>query len=276
MGRPHPRFLVATLCQAHIEEGKGNLDKAVDQYLEAVALGDIEPRRLARLVQLLVGFKRFPDAQEVLDRAGERVPLPPELIRVGADIALANQNSQEALRLAARAVGPTSKDYRDYLWLGRIYHRAGADPKAEEALRQSVVLAPNTPDTWIALVEQLARIGKREEAEALARTAGTKVSPRLALFTEGALASRPSVWSRRRRAFLSTGHGPGCGRFHPSGPRRRFFSPYRPIRKGPTVSDSFAQAGQRGAVWITLLAPAATWPLSWPLKEVEALLKPWP
>ncbi|HWY88636.1 MAG TPA: tetratricopeptide repeat protein [Gemmataceae bacterium] len=160
----------------------GDYDKAVNHYLEGVALGDRQPRDLARLVQLLVHFKRFLEAQQVLEKA--QMPLSPELAHMGAEIALANQNAQEAFRLATQAVSPASRDYRDYLWLGRIYHRTGSDSKSEEVLRQGVALAPDTPDTWIALAAHLARTGKRAEAQALAREAGSKVSPKLALFTE--------------------------------------------------------------------------------------------
>ena len=133
---------------------RGDYDKAVNQYLEAVARGDRQPGDLARLVHLLVHFKRYLDAQQVLEKAEK--PLPSELARMGADIALANQNAQEALRLATQAVSPASRDYRDYLWLGHIYHRTGSDSGSEEVLRQGVALAPDTPDTWIALAAHLA------------------------------------------------------------------------------------------------------------------------
>jgi tetratricopeptide (TPR) repeat protein len=135
-------------------------------------------------VQLLQLFKRYLDAEQILHDVEEQTALPPELVRVGADVALANQDAKEALRLAMRAVSPTSRDYRDYVWLGRIYHGTGQDLQAEEVLRKAVALGPDAPDAWIALAEQLTRMGKREAAWAIALEAKEKVSPRLAAYTE--------------------------------------------------------------------------------------------
>jgi tetratricopeptide (TPR) repeat protein len=171
------------LLLARIEELAGNYDKAVGHYLRAVEIGAREPRHLARLVQLLVAFKRYLSAQDILRNTEEQMTLPPDLVRLGAEVALANQNAQEAMRLAAQAVRPMTTDYRDCLWLGHIYHVCGMDPQAEEVLRQGVAISPETPDTWIALAEQLTRMSKREAAQTVVGEAGTKVTPRLAPYT---------------------------------------------------------------------------------------------
>jgi predicted Zn-dependent protease len=184
LGRREKSWARVPLLKARIDEIEGSPHKAVGNYLQAFELGDRQPQDLARLVHLLVFFTRYLDAEQVLAKVEEQTALPPELLRLGADVALANQNLKKALDLAARAVDVAAGDYRDFLWLGRIYHAAGAGPKAEEALRRAAALAPHAPGTWIALAEQLTRTGKRAAAQAALNEAKEKVSPRLALFTQ--------------------------------------------------------------------------------------------
>jgi tetratricopeptide (TPR) repeat protein len=165
-------------------EQAGHDDKAIDRYQQAIKLGDRQTATLSRLAQLLVRFERHVEAEQLLEKAAEQRALPLELVRLQADVALANQNPEAALRLAAVAVNGTSTDYRDYLWLGRLYHGAGADASGEAALRQATAVAPLTPDVWIALVEQLTRMGRREAALSIAAQVKDKVSPSLTGFAE--------------------------------------------------------------------------------------------
>jgi tetratricopeptide (TPR) repeat protein len=172
------------LLRAQIEEQEGNQDKAVAFYLQALELGERRPGPSIRLVRLLLHFQRYLDAEKVLFRLKDQMVASWELRRLEAELNLANQNMRAAERLAAQAVPAGSSEYRDALWLGRIYHGAGADQKAEAAFRQAVALAPQTPDTWIALTQQLTRMGRRDEAQIVAQDALTKVAPRVALFTD--------------------------------------------------------------------------------------------
>ncbi len=184
LGRRNKAWGRIPLLAAQIDEQEGNPDKAIDKYMRALELNEYQPSYLARLVRLLVFYQRYFEAEQILHKIEEKMPLTSELTRLGAEIALANQSVPEALRFAAEAVPASSPDYRDCLWLGRIYHGAGADNKAEAILRLAVRQAPHTPETWSALAEQLVRMDKRAEALALALEAPAKVGPGLALFTQ--------------------------------------------------------------------------------------------
>jgi tetratricopeptide (TPR) repeat protein len=179
LARPYPAWAPVSLLQARLEDLDGNYDRASGHFLRAVTLGPVPPRQFSRLIELLVLFKRYVEAEEVLSRVAEQGPLPPALERRRAEIALANHNIEEALRLAQTTVGQGSRDYRDYLWLARIYHGVGQEAEAEEALRQATSLAPETPDAWVALVEQLARTGQRQAAQQAATEAALQVTPPL-------------------------------------------------------------------------------------------------
>ncbi len=172
------------LLRAQIEEQEGNQDKAIAFYLQALELGERRPDPSIRLVRLLLQFQRYLDAEKVLSTLREQLVASLELRRLEAELALANQNRRAAERLAALAVPAGSSQFRDALWLGRIYHGTGADQKAEAAFRQAVALAPQTPDTWIALTQQLTRMGLRDEAQNVAQEALAKVAPRVKLFTD--------------------------------------------------------------------------------------------
>ncbi len=172
------------LLQAAIEETDGNLDKATAFYTRAIDLGANQTRDVSRALTLLMRFGRFLDAERLLHKVEDDIGLSPELLRLGAEIALGNQNGAEALRLAERAFSPASVDYRDYTWLGTMYHAAGADGKAEQAFRRALALAPHTPDTWIALVQQLTRTNQRQAAKTIAEQAKAKIA-RTAVFIYG-------------------------------------------------------------------------------------------
>ena len=56
----------------------GNHDKAIGYYLKAQDHGEREPRYLVRLVQLLAQAHRYLEAERVLHKAEEQMPLAPE------------------------------------------------------------------------------------------------------------------------------------------------------------------------------------------------------
>ncbi|MCI0640926.1 MAG: tetratricopeptide repeat protein [Gemmataceae bacterium] len=171
------------LLLAQIDERERKLDLALAHYAQAFALGERRTHHVARLLDLTRRFQRYGDGEDVLRQWEEDRALPPELARLGAEIALLNQNHARALALAHQAVSATTRDYRELVWLGRMLHGVGANVQAEEALRGAALLAPKTPETWIALVEQLGRMGKIAEAEAVLEEAKAKVPTPLVLLT---------------------------------------------------------------------------------------------
>ncbi len=89
-------------------------------------------------------------------------------------VSLQNRDSARAVSLALRAVHESSPDYRDHLWLGQVLSAAGSaelksnrstTDEAEKQFRRAVELAPQVPDTWLALVRHLAGVQKLSEAE---------------------------------------------------------------------------------------------------------------
>ncbi len=180
--RHHPWV---ALLEARIAELEGNHDQAIVCYQRALEQGEVRPRTVYRLVQLLNDQGRFLETEQTLHRIEELRPLEAELAKLGADAALDTLNLPRALELAQRAVAANSRDYRDLLWLARILHLARQDDQAEAALRRAWQLAGHTPDTWIALIAQLIWSGKRSQAEALVDQAPKKLPGDLAALVVG-------------------------------------------------------------------------------------------
>ncbi len=96
-------------------------------------------------------------------------------------MALFRREFGQALELARKAVPPDSKDYRDHIWLGRLQWAAGMPKEGEASLRRALVLADQVPETWVALVQHLARTKEKQQAEAVIHQAEQKLPKGTAL-----------------------------------------------------------------------------------------------
>jgi tetratricopeptide (TPR) repeat protein len=163
--RRRPEWSRVPLARAHLAELAGDPAQAVDHYRRAFDLGERQPAMLQRLVRLLTEEGRDADADQVLCRVQQQEVLSGSLARLAAEVALRLHKRERAAEMARRAVPPTSRDYRDQVWLGQVLGLAGWADEAEAALGRAVQLAGGLPDPWAALVAHLARAGKVGEAE---------------------------------------------------------------------------------------------------------------
>lgn len=157
-----------------------NYEKAIDNYQEAIELGERNPRAIQKAFLLLTGQQRFREADQVLRLLDEQQsPFSPDLSRMASEVSLRLDDFDRALELARQAARD-SKDYRNHLWLGRVLgvlaQRARAEEptaeadslaaEAEAELRQAVALADSSPAVWVDLIQFLARTGQMPKAEA--------------------------------------------------------------------------------------------------------------
>ena len=161
----------------------GQWERAIGHYTRAVDLGERHPRTLRRLLALLLERRMYVPAEQVLAKAEEQGPLPADLARLGAEIALANKNHARVRQLARQAVPAASRDYRDLLWLARMHRGLDEPTKAEALLRKAVQVAEHVPDTWIALAELLARTNQRGAAQAVVDQVAAKMPAGRVAFT---------------------------------------------------------------------------------------------
>jgi tetratricopeptide (TPR) repeat protein len=154
-------------CLARVEDLAGDRGAALRHYLRSIDLGERDPAAIRRAAELLSERSRYFEADQIVRKLPE-VALVGDLRRLAAVVSLRNRDYDRALTLAERAVAAGSKDYRDHVWLGQVL---AAVPKreseAEAKLREAVKLAPEIPETWLALINHLARRDRQKAEEAI-------------------------------------------------------------------------------------------------------------
>jgi tetratricopeptide (TPR) repeat protein len=163
----HKNGARVALLSATISELEGKNQQAIQEYIRALELGQTQPRVLASLLSLLLQRREFGKAETELAKYEEKLPLTKDLARLGAEVAVGMRDKQYArlaIKRAEQAVTLPARDYRDALWLARIYQAAGETAKAEALLRDSLDQAGHTPDTWIAWMEHLQQTHQRGQA----------------------------------------------------------------------------------------------------------------
>ena len=162
-----------------VNELQGEVDKAIADYVEAINLGERDPDIIRSTVQLMFKRQRFSDADALLRRMAEQQAIMSgDIYRIWTQIAMQQGDSEMAAKTVAKAIREDSKNFNDYLWLGRVYGmlalRAKEEGKpqvevqqqemSEKALRRALELEPKSPDCWVALVQLLASAGQKQKA----------------------------------------------------------------------------------------------------------------
>lgn len=175
-GRRRPDWSRVPLLHAEIDEMEERMEEAIQHYLQAiVTLGDAEPRAARRAIQLLYERQRYAEADKVFQKLILRTPFSSDLMRLGADLALRSQRLDDAVELAKQAIKADSTNYKDHLWLGQVLWAAERLDEAEVSLRRALRLAEQAPETWIVLVQFLARTNQIAKAEAVILEAKEKL-----------------------------------------------------------------------------------------------------
>ncbi len=137
-------------------------DEAIIDLREVLRLGPPDPLQVRRLAQLLLMQKRYAEVKEVLDTYGtsankglERIEAVTEQLTGRPDLALQRLES---------LIPKDSTSANDHLYYGQMLAAAGKSEQAESEMRRATELAPQQPETWLALVHFLVTNGRREEA----------------------------------------------------------------------------------------------------------------
>lgn len=171
---------VPTLA-AEIDLLQGDQDRAIEEYLQAIDLGERNPEAIRRVIGLLHQQQRYREADRIIRRLeAEQSPYLAYFARMASDLSLRLHDVDRALEIARR-VADDSNDYRDHLWLAQILEgvglRARSDARAddsesalgeaEEILRHAVELAHTAPETWAALAGFLVRTGQTDKVQSV-------------------------------------------------------------------------------------------------------------
>ncbi len=151
--RLRPNWSRALMLQGMIYEELHEEDAALAKYLEAVNQGETGAEIARRALRLLYGKGQYAAANALLRQLeSQKVPFTTELFRQQSRVLGGMQDYAGALK-SARQAAATSKDYRDYLWLGQLLSILGQNDEAEKALEQASQLDEKAPETWVAQVQ---------------------------------------------------------------------------------------------------------------------------
>jgi cellulose synthase operon protein C len=182
----HKRWPRLPVLLGTIEELEGKYQQAIREYTRALDLGETQPRVLGRVVELLLDRREYSKAETEIAKYEQRRPLTRDLARLGAEAALGLRDpryAKIALKRAEQAIDLPARDYRDALWIARVYDGAGESKKAETLLRQALVDAGHAPDVWIAWFDHLIHTNQREQALRDLEPMKKKLAPILVPFT---------------------------------------------------------------------------------------------
>ncbi len=172
VNQARPDWYIVSRTRGDLEGLDGNIDLAITDYKRALEVGPPSPTTIQSLVDLLQRRNRFDEVPKYT------AMLPPGAVHVmrlapaEVEAKMREGKYAEALTEARQVVPDESTEPYKLLWLASLYTRAdrpaekGATGEkdrpsdrsmAEAALRRAVKAGPQIPETWLSLVECLAK-----------------------------------------------------------------------------------------------------------------------
>jgi cellulose synthase operon protein C len=152
--------------QGEIMDRQGNIDSALQHYMNAISLGDKSPTMINRTIFLLTQQRRFLDADKVIRTLKEQqTPFSTDLSRLATEVSLELENFDRALELA-REAAVQSESVGDRVWLAQVYAITGQPAEAEQELKKVIEQQPSNPIGWVSLVQFYTRQKDLENAGA--------------------------------------------------------------------------------------------------------------
>ena len=160
-----PDWWAGPSLNGELAELAGSPDLAIEHYLRAVELGNVQPSFARRLVGLLNQRNRFNDIDRVAKVLREQGIALDEITLIKAVDAIRKQDFDQGIALARQIFTETSTNPSDHLTLGRFYATAGRSDAAGKEFRRAVELGPGVPDSWLNYVQYLVQAKQINQAK---------------------------------------------------------------------------------------------------------------
>ena len=183
IARSKPSWWVGPTLNGELAELDGSIDQAIEYYLKALELGNMQPSVARRLVMLLAQRGRGAEVDRVTQVLRDQGAALAEATLVQALDAIRNRDFDRGLTLARQVFPESSLNAADHLGLGRVYLAAGRSSEAGKEFRRTVELGQGMPEAWLAYVEYLARAKQFEQARAAIDAARKALPPDRATLT---------------------------------------------------------------------------------------------
>jgi tetratricopeptide (TPR) repeat protein len=146
-----PAWPAAHLLGGRIWQSRGNPDRAIKAYQEAIHLGDQRISVYERLIALLYATQQFAEADQYLARLQDHVPTSQSLSSLEISAAARLGQLDRAVEAARRGVARRPKDPMARVWLGHMLLATDQADEAESAFQEAVKLAPADARTYSGL-----------------------------------------------------------------------------------------------------------------------------
>jgi cellulose synthase operon protein C len=152
-----PNWSRLVLLQAFLADRSQHWDQAVNDYLQAIELGERKPEVVRRVIELLLdpekrGRKGDSELaiQTLADYEEKDGVLTPPLAKLATEIALNDGDRTKAKELIPQAVNNNSKSAPDFLWKAERLSQIGASPREiEDSLWAARRLDEKEPNVWL-------------------------------------------------------------------------------------------------------------------------------
>ena len=166
-----PKWASGIALNGEIAELSGSSDQAIDYYLRAIELGNVQPSLVRRLAGLLNERNRFADIDQLARVVRDQGAALDEITIVKALDSIRKHDFANGLALARQVFPETSSSPSDHLTLGRLYMTAGQSEQAGKEFRRAIELGPGVPDTWLTYVQFLVQARQTDQARAVVEAA---------------------------------------------------------------------------------------------------------
>src|SRR5271165_2508952 len=160
-----PDWWAGPSLNGELAELAGSPDLAIEHYLRAIELGNVQPSFARRLVGLLNQRNRFNEIDRVAKVLREQGVALDEITLIKAIDAIRKQDFDQGIALARQVFPETSTNPSDHLTLGRFYASARRNDAAGKEFRRAVELGPGLPDSWLTYVQYLAQAKQIDQAK---------------------------------------------------------------------------------------------------------------
>ncbi len=160
-----PDWWAVPTLNGELAELAGSPDRAIEYYLRAVDMGNVQPAFARRLVGLLNQRNRINEIDHLAQVLREQGVALNEITIIKAVEAIRKQDFAGALALARQVFSETSTNPSDHLTLGRFYMSAGQSDAAGKEFQRAVELGPGVPDSWLTYVNYLVQTKHGDQAK---------------------------------------------------------------------------------------------------------------
>ena len=165
--------------KGQIAELNGFTDEAIEQYSQAITLGDLQPATVNRLLGILYQHpsEQADQINKVVSMLREQGYSVDKVTIVNAAEAVAKGDPSRGIALARQVLPESSGNSSDHLTMGRLYLAAGRPAEAGTEFRRAVELGPGDPQCWLAYVQFLATDAKQNDKARTVIAAAVKQLP---------------------------------------------------------------------------------------------------